>query len=230
MAKMLKKSAAAKPAPAPKSLLNVVDCEQGSGEWFAARLGLPTASNFGIVMSEGRDGGPSLTRANLLHQLAGEIITGEPAEETYRSRAMDRGKEMEADALADYERRKGVEIKRVGFGVNFAGLKRCGASPDGLVGFDGAVETKTMRPDLMIPLLLRGSPMPPEHRAQVQGVIHVFEIDWCDLKVFWPRMPDYTVRIYRDDAYIRELSEQIERFNYDLSKLVEKLRNMGAGS
>jgi hypothetical protein len=217
-----------KAPPAPKSLLTIIDVEQGGADWFQARLGLPTASHFATIMADGRDGGESMTRTQYLHRLAGEIITERPAEETFKSRAMERGKEMEPEAIADYERRKGVTIRRVGLGINFADLHRCGASPDGLVGFDGGLETKTMRPDLMIPRLMKSSAMPPEHRAQVQGNMHVFERDWWDFKIFYSRMPDFTVRVFRDDVYIRELDNAIQTFQHDLKRLVEQLRKMGA--
>ncbi len=210
-----------------KSLLAFVDEPQGSDGWFQARLGLPTASHFGVIMAQGQDG-PALTRTQYLYRLAGEQITGIVAEETLKSRAIDRGKEMEPQAIADYERRKGVEIRRVGLAVNFSGLRRCGASPDGLIGFDGGVEIKTTRPDLMIPLLLKGAAMPAEHRAQVQGNMHVLERDWFDFKIYYTGMPDFTVTVRRDDAYIKQLDNQIQTFNWDLQKLVEKLRSMGA--
>ncbi len=209
------------------SLLTVVDVEQGSPDWFKARLGLPTASHFAAIMAQGQDG-PALTRTDYLRRLAGEIITERPAEETFRSRAMERGKEMEPEAIADYEARRGVQVRRVGLGINFSGLRRCGASPDGLVGFDAGLETKTMRPDLMIALLEDGARMPGEHRAQVQGNMHVFERDRWDFKIFWPKMPDFTVTVFRDDAYIKQLDNQIQVFNWELKKLVEKLRAMGA--
>lgn len=213
----------------PASLLTVHTDPQGSDEWFKARLGLPTASMFSVIMAEGKDGGDSMTRQQYLYRLAGEQITGEQAEETFKSRAMERGKEMEPLAVEDYEHRTGRKVTRVGFASNFSGLKRCGASADGLVGFDGGVETKTMRPDLMIPLLVRGARMPAEHRAQVHGNMMVWERDWWDFKIFWPAMPDFTVRVDRDDTYIKQLHGEIERFNYELKKLVEQLRNMGAG-
>jgi hypothetical protein len=139
---------------------------------------------------------------------------------------MERGKEMEPEAIADHERRRGVEIVRVGLGVNFSGLKRCGASPDGLIGFGSGLETKTMRPDLMIPLIEKGAPrLSPEHRAQVHGNMLVFERDSWDFKIFYPGMPDYTVTVQRDDAYIREMHNQIEIFNHELKQLVARLRN-----
>lgn len=213
---------------APKSELVILDVVQGSPEWFEARMGLPSASNFSTVMAQGRDGDKSLTRTEYLYRLAGEIITERPAEETFKSRAMERGKEMEPEAIADYEGRKKVQVRRIGLAINFSELKRCCASPDGIVGFDGGLETKTMRPDLMIPLLLKGAAMPSDHRAQVQGNMLVLERDFWDFKIFWPKMPDFTVRIFRDDTYIKELGNQIQIFNHDLKRLVEKLRAMGA--
>lgn len=217
-----------KPKSAPKSELVVLGVEQGSPEWFEARRGIPSASKFGTIMASGKDGGESITRLEYLRRLAGEVITGRLAEETFRSSAMERGKEMEPEAVAHYEKRRSVEVQRVGLGINFSGLKKCCASPDGLVGFDGGLETKTMRPDKMIPLLERGATLQPEHRAQVFGNMLVFERDWWDFKIFYPGMPPFEVRVLRDERYIAELHNAIQIFNHDLKTLVERLRKMGA--
>jgi hypothetical protein len=218
-----------KPA-APKSGLVILDVEQGSDSWFEARRGIPSASNFSVIMAQGKDGGESITRLEYLRRLAGEIITGRLAEQTFKSSAMERGKEMEPEAVKHYEDKAGLAVQRVGLGINFAGLKRCCASPDGLIGFDSGLETKTMRPDKMIPLLERGAGLLPEHRAQVFGNMLVFERDSWVFKIFYPGMPRYEVTVIRDEKYIRELHNQIEIFNHDLSNLVAKLRSMGVGS
>lgn len=227
---MTKKMTKAKATPEPVSELEIFyDIEQGSDEWFEVRKGIPTASNFATVMAEGRDGGPSLTRTKYLYRLAGEIITGLPAEDGYRSVAMDRGIAMEDEARQSYCRRKNVEPRRIGFGRNFSGLRRCGASPDSLIGFDGGLEIKTARPDILIPMLLQPARMPPEHRYQVHGSIYVFERDWWDVTVYADsKLAAMDVRVYRDDALCKELDEGIQRFNWDLQKLVERLRKMGA--
>lgn len=221
------RTAAKAPKP-PKSLLKVYDDPQGSEEWFKARLGIPTASMFATIMAEGADGGDSMTRQQYLYRLAGEVVTGQQAEETFKSRAMERGKEMEPLAIEDYERRTGRAVTRVGFATNFEGLKLCGASADGLVGFDGGIETKTCRADLMIGLLERGVRALPQHRPQVMGNMLVWEREWWDLKIFWPGLPDFTVRIFRDDTYIKRLHDEVQRFNYDLKQLVERMKRMGA--
>jgi hypothetical protein len=214
--------------PEPKSELVILDVVQGSTEWFEARKGIPSASKFGTIMASGKDGSESITRLEYLRRLAGEVITGRVAEETFKSGAMERGKEMEPRAIADYERRRNVTVQRVGLGINFSGLKKCCASPDGLVGFDGGLETKTMRPDKMIPLLERGATMQPEHRAQVFGNMLVFERDWWDFKIFYEGMPPLEVKVRRDEAYIRELHNGIQIFNHDLQTMVAKLKAMGA--
>ena len=219
------KKAASKP-PTPVSQLQIFNCDQNSDEWFELRLGLATASNFATIMASGKDGGPSLTRAKLLHRLAGEIITGEPTEE-FRNGAMERGKMLEAEARESYVRRKNVDVRQIGFARNFTELKLCGASPDALIGFDGGLEIKTIRADLLIPLLKNPTSAGSEHRAQVQGNMMVLEREWWDLSLYaHSKMPALDIRIYRDDKYIAELSNQIERFNWDLKQLVESLRKM----
>ena len=78
----------------------------------------------------------------------------------------------------------------------------------------------------MIPLLLKGARMIPAHKAQVQGNIWVCERDWWDLSLFYPRMPKFIVKCDRDEKYVRDLSDAVERFNHDLKTLVEQLRRM----
>jgi hypothetical protein len=225
---MTSKKTAAPVKADPVSEMVVFDVEQGTDEWFECRLGLATASVFSTVMAQGKDGGLSLTRTKLLHKLAGEQVTGALSADDYRSAAMDRGNAMEPLALESYARRKNVEVRRVGFVRNFSGLKVCGASPDGLIGFDGGVEVKTAAPHVLIPMLQRPA-LPAEHRAQVQGNLWVCERDWWDVTVYChAAMPAVDVRVYRDEAYIKELSDQVERFNYELKGLVERLKKMGA--
>jgi hypothetical protein len=152
----------------------IIECEQGTPEWLAARVGIPTASEFSTVMAKGKDGGKSLTRKTYMLKLAGEILTGEPME-SYSNQHMERGKEQEAEAREAYELMKDADCQQVGFIVN--GDKGC--SPDSLIGEDGALEIKTALPHIQVERLLKGD-LPAEHRAQVQGVMWVAERQWLD--------------------------------------------------
>jgi len=221
--------AAAKQAVMPKSTVEIFDdVEQLSEEWFGLRLGLPTASNFATIMASGRDGGDSKTRTKLLYDLAGELLTGLPAE-GYSNFAMERGKQMEAAAREQYMRTHFDDVRRVGFIRNkLPNGRHVGASPDALVGAARALEIKTMIPRLMIEQLVKGAGMPPEHRAQIQGTMWVGELEAVDLILFYQGMPvTPKFSVARDDAYIKEISNAIEIFDHELHKLVAKIRAMG---
>jgi hypothetical protein len=220
---------AATKKPEPKSLLTIIDCVQGSELWHREKIGIPSASNFATIMASGRDGGASVTRTKLLHRMATEVITGEPVAEGFKSAAMERGNQMEAEVRESYSKRKNVEVQQVGFAKNFAGLMHAGASPDGLLGFDGGLEIKTAEGHVLIPLLDRPQSAVMDHRWQIQGNMWIFERNWWDLCVYChPKMPKVDVRIDRDEAMIRQISEQVQTFNFDLKRLIEKLRSMGA--
>lgn len=197
--------------------LEIINCEQGKPEWFAARCGLPTASMFSAILAKGE----GKTRKAYLHKLAAEIITGEPGE-SFQSQAMERGKIMEDEARDLYAFVHDAPIQRVGFLRN--GNKGC--SPDSLVGTRGGLEIKTQRADLLVETLL-ASRLPPEHKAQVQGNLWVSEREWWDFVGFWPKMPLFETRVYRDEPYIANLSGEVDRFNDELGALVERIRAYG---
>jgi hypothetical protein len=206
-------------------LIEILDCEQNSEAWLRARLGLPTASMFATIMAKGKGGGESLTRKTYLYKLAGEIITGEPTE-NYTNGYMERGHALEGEARDMYSFMADVEPQRVGFIKN--GDKGC--SPDSLIGDDGALEIKTKAPHMLIETLFREDGIPPEHVAQVQGVMWVAERDWLDFVAYFPRMPLFKRRVRRDNGYIANLAGEVARFNDELAAIVERLRNYGVAA
>jgi hypothetical protein len=74
---------------------------------------------------------------------------------------------------------------------------------------------------------LRGD-FPPEHKAQCQGALWVAEREWIDLAVFWPKMPLFVQRAYRDEAYIASLRTAVAAFGEELAETVERVRKYGA--
>lgn len=199
-------------------MLEIIACEQNSPEWLAARLGIPTASMFATVLAKGRGGGDSKTRTDYLHKLAGEIITGQPAE-NFTNAHTERGHAMEPEARAAYAFMSDAEPEPVGFIRN----GRAGASPDSLIGATGLLEIKTKLPHRLIEAMVRES-FPPEHNAQVQGQLWVAEREWCDLAIFWPGLPLVTYRAERDEAFIAKLAEGVEAFTAELDEVVARVR------
>ncbi|NTS31311.1 YqaJ viral recombinase family protein [Phyllobacterium sp. BT25] len=198
-------------------MIEIIDCDQNSPEWYQARCGIPTASNFATIMAKGE----GKVRRTYLLKLAGEILTGEPSE-GYTNAHMERGHEMEPEARSQYAFLTGAELTQVGFVRN--GAK--GASPDSLIGNNGVGEFKTKLPHLLIEVLLKDQ-FPPEHRAQCQGALWVCEREWVDIACYWPKLPLFVKRAYRDDVYIKQIADEVDRFNADLADTVELVRRYG---
>lgn len=202
--------------------VHIIDCEQNSQEWYDARRGIPTASEFAAIMSNGRGKAESLTRRTYLNKLAGEILTGEgmPHVSTFD---MERGKAMEAEARKLYAFMTDSEPRQVGFIRN--GDK--GASPDSLILTDGGLEIKTKLPHLQIDVLRRDE-LPDDHKAQVFGSMWVAEREWWDFVSYWPSLPVFIKRVYRDEAYIKEIATAVDIFNEELARVVDEIRNYGS--
>lgn len=200
--------------------MKIHDVIQGSPAWLQIRLGIPTASIFSSILAKGE----GKMRRSVLLRLAAERITGEPVE-TYNNFNTDRGHEMEPEARKLYAFLADEPVTQVGFIRDDA--KGAGCSPDGLVGENGALEIKSAFPHILIDKI-DADKFPPEHKAQCQGVLWVAEREWIDLLVYWPGMPAFQKRSYRDEAYIATLASEVARFNDDLAELVEKVRRYGA--
>jgi hypothetical protein len=204
--------------------IEIFDCEQGSEAWYACRLGIPTASCFDKVLAKPQKGkSVSLTRSRYLDDLAGELITQEPAY-SYSSDHMERGKEQEAEARNLYSFAEEVDLRQVGFIRN--NTLKAGCSPDALIGEDGGLEIKTKLPALLIACRRAGG-VPPEHKAQTQGFLLITGREWIDLFIYCRKMKPYIVRVYRDEVYIADLKVALECFNEELARVVERERGIG---
>lgn len=202
--------------------MQIIDCVQGSPEWFAARAGIPTASEFHTVMAVGPKGGKSVGRVDYLNKLAGEILTGEPMA-SYVNADMERGKLMEDEARDLYAFQTGISPQRIGF--IRSGDK--GASPDSLIGTDGGLEIKSAAAHVQIKRLLADE-LPSEHKAQVHGNMWVAKREWWDFASYCPKLPLFIKKVYRDEDYIKKIAQEVDLFNIELRQTVEYIRRYGA--
>lgn len=198
--------------------LQVFDCEQGTPEWYAARAGIPTASEFDTVLAKGKGGGESKTRRTYMLKLIGERLTGAPMY-SHSNEHMERGKEMEAEARNLYAMVSDLEPVQIGF------MRRgdAGASPDSLVGDTGLLEIKTKLAHLQLDVLLTDE-LPSEHRAQCQGQLWIAEREWVDFVSYWPGLPLFSKRVFRDEDYIKRLAEAVRVFNEEMEETIAKVQ------
>lgn len=205
----------------------LVDCKQGSREWFDVRKGIPTASCFARFLKA--DGKPSAGKERLSYmcELLAERLTGEQTEH-YTSDAMVRGQMQEPRARAWYEVSTGTTVKQVGFCyANEA--RRYGCSPDGLV-YDGerlvrGMEIKVPLRHTQIRYLLNGV-MPEEYVLQVQGSMWVCGLREWDFISYAPEssIPNLVLTIPADDAIHAAMEQAVPAFCAELDIAEAKLR------
>lgn len=200
----------------------ILDCEQYSPEWWAARVGIPSASCFDQIVCN--DGKPSKQRRKYLLTLAGERLLGEKAE-TYQSAVMVRGMEMEAEARAFYEFSRNVEIRTVG--VAFRDENRTVAcSPDGLVSGCGGLEIKCPSLHTHVEYLLNNKKLLSEYFQQVQGSLWVTGREWWDLMSYFPGLPPVILRVEPDKEFQANLGRELHVFCDELEQITKQLREL----
>jgi putative phage-type endonuclease len=197
--------------------------EQGTEEWFAARLGKATASRIADIMATTKTG-PGAARKNYAAELVAERLTGSPTE-TFSSAAMAWGKDREPQARANYTLVTGLLVEEIGF-VDHPVIAMSGASPDGLIGADGLVEIKCPNTATHIETLLGGKP-DGKYVKQMMWQMACTGRAWCDFVSFDPRLPDdmqlFIQRIPRDGAMIAEIEDAVRGFLREVDETVDAL-------
>ena len=189
--------------------MQIINCKQNTEEWYQARLGIPTASNFTkIVTSKGEK---SKTFKDYAFQVASELLTTEQ-EEIYKSDAMQRGNDLEDEARQAYQEETFNIVNEIGF----IKCNHYGYSPDGLIGDDGLIEIKCPKQNTHMKYL-HNRALPSIYKAQVQGGLLATNRKWCDFVSYHPNFIDdarlLIVRVFKDDDFIKSLNQLLVEFN-----------------
>ena len=197
--------------------MKIIECEQNTSEWFDAKRGVPSASNFSKIITN--DGKPSKQRTKYMYKLAGEKVSGYSSE-SYQNFAMLRGIETEAEARQFYEISTGKEVKQVGFCVNEDPLY--GTSPDGLVNDDAVLEIKCPLVETHVGYLLKNE-LPSEYFSQIQGQLLVTERSYCDFLSYYPGLRPLLIRVERDEKFLQALEIELKLFCMELNKTIARI-------
>lgn len=179
--------------------LEIIECEQRSDAWYAARRGLITASVVGQLVTPTLKVANNDTSRGVIAQLVAERITGE-VEESYMNRDMERGMLYEPVIRDRYAEITKQTVTEVGFMVRtLPGGARLGYSPDGLVGDVGCIEIKAPRSKGHVQTVLADE-VPSQYVAQCQTALLVSGREWCDyLSAAAGRL--YPKRVFPDPAW-----------------------------
>jgi putative phage-type endonuclease len=197
------------------------DIEQGTEEWLRLRLGVPTTSNFGKIITP--TGKKSSSASGYINKLLAELMTGkqEYFKKTY---PMQRGNDLEPEAVRYYEHYTGRQCREVGFVTTRDG--RIGCSPDRLVGKDGLLEVKCPLDTKHVDNLRSGK-IDSQYIPQVQGQMLLTDRKWCDWISYHPDMPASIVRVERDEEYIAKIVEYLDEFLGEMDEVLEMWEGRG---
>lgn len=190
--------------------LITLDCEQGSEEWLAARLGIPTATGFeNIVTATGKK---SASYIKYMAELIEESILG--GGDTFKSGFMERGNQLEPQARAAYEFLTGNDVIQVG-GVYLNEDREVMVSPDGLIpSLKKGLEIKCPKMSTHIRYLLEGG-VPAEYVIQVQANLWVTGYETWDFVSYYPEYQKQTLYLFtaaRDEKLMKAFDEHIPQF------------------
>jgi hypothetical protein len=197
----------------------IIESDQRSDEWRAARAGRLTGSRASDMLATIRTG-EAAARRDLRLQLVCERLTGRPQDDAYINKEMQRGIDMEPVALGEYEIATGLVVRRTGFlrGDDYM----VGCSLDGDIDdFNGVLELKCPKSATHL-LYIRGGVVPSEHLPQLRHNVWVTGAQWADFVSFDDRFPPelqfFRARVTRDQLKIDEYEkaalaflEEVER-------------------
>jgi len=199
----------------------IKDIEQGSQEWLSLRLGIATASNFNkIITSTGKE---SSQLKQYAFDLASDYFLTEP-ESTFKSEAMQRGNDLEAEAKNYYSLLTDMEVEE----VTFIKKDQIGYSPDGLISSNGLIEIKCPLKKNHLKYLIDNK-LPTDYVAQVQGGLYISGREYCDFISYHPLFQEdkkmLIVRVERDEEFINKLDTLLEKTIELKQEFINKINN-----
>lgn len=213
----------------------IIDCEQRSQSWKAARAGRVTGTCAEAILAKGRKAGEeSVQRRDLRVRLALERLNGVPIEDGYTNTWMQWGVDKEADAFAAYEAATGHLVRRTGFLAHTE--LPIGCSLDGDIDeFTGLVSLKAPKSATHRGYLFDPQQLVADHVKQTLHELLVSDAQWSDFVSFDPRYPEplqlVIVRVTREQAapdlaayelamrqFLREVDDELSALQALLAK------------
>jgi len=223
--------------------MKIFKMQQVTPEWYEARRGVPTASEFGRICTPAK-GEPSKQMEEYACELVGDLVCLNPAYFTEKggpvnSYAIQNGLNLEPHARRWLAFDAGLDVHEVGFCMNDDFTLGC--SPDGLLGLtiaqesggtwnghpwyegtaEAVVELKCPLPKTQAQYLLRGE-LPVEYRPQVHGHLLVTGAKYVEFVSYSDTLAPLRVRV-EPDAYTEKLRAALVEFSRVFADVRHKL-------
>jgi hypothetical protein len=191
--------------------------EQRSVEWFNVRCGVITGS--AIMRLITRTGKSCAQADGYINELLAEKLTGH-VEESFVSFAMQRGIDMEPEALASYMAHTNQQVKAVGFVKH--NEYEIGCSPDG-IGEDRGVEIKVPMPHNHVSYL-RANKCPDKYYGQVQMCMWLTGKKLWDFYSYSDVMRPLSITVPYDPEWISKMVEIVIPIHDEIQKLYQQFK------
>jgi len=211
------------------SRFTIVDAEQRSEMWFAARVGRATGSYADCVTAQGKKANEeAVTHRDYRVRLALERITGKSQEDDYLSSDMRRGMELEPEAILAYEAFTGNIVRRTGFLTMTEHMVGCSLDFD-INNFEGFGELKCPKAAIHLEYI-KARRVPPAYVKQVTHNLWVTGAQWCDFVSYNNEFPEeqqtFVVRAYRNEFDIAAYEMALQRFLAEVNITVKEIREL----
>lgn len=205
----------------------IIDAEQRSPDWFAARAGRLTGSRAADMLATIKSG-EAAARRDYRMQLVCERLTGHSQEDGFVNAAMQRGIDMEPLAFAAYEAVTGNVAVRTGFLSHDKNLAGC--SLDGHVdAFKGIVELKCPKSATHLKYLREGG-VPKDYLPQLTHNAWITGCEWVDFLSYDDRFPPelqvFYVRVLAKDLDIPAYEAAALKFLAEVETEVNSIKNL----
>lgn len=207
--------------------MKIIECVQSSPEWWEARRGLPTASDFDSIMTPAKQQ-PSASQQKYIAKLIGDITDLSPtyfSQQGFRNAETDYGQQTEGEARRFYEKEasdkagRPIKVRQVGFCLHDSG--DFGASPDGLIEEEGTLELKCPARKTHYLYLMNGT-LPLAYKNQVHGQLIVTGRPWADFMSYCVGERPLIIRVVPDD-YTIKLRANLKIFVQKFKEAKERL-------
>jgi predicted phage-related endonuclease len=211
--------------------VTVLTCEQRSPEWFKARAGRLTGSVACDMLAKIKSG-EAAARRDLRVQLVCERLTGQPADDSYINKEMQRGIDLEPAAFGAYEALTGNMVERSGF-ISCDEIM-AGCSLDGHVdSMRGIIEIKCPKSATHL-RYLRGGIVPTDYLPQIRHNVWVSGAQWADFVSFDDRFPEdlqlFVARISRSVLALEEYEAEVLKFLQEVDAETAAVRGLRAAA
>lgn len=199
------------------------DIEQGTDQWYKARIVMLTASHAQAIASNGKG-----LETEVMRLMQEYYSNSEP--ENYTSQAMQHGIDSESSAAFLYSVETGYSCIKSPFFVYDKYPDYVGGSPDLLVNDNGLAEIKCPADKGYFDYLLSGK-IPTNYEWQMQMQLLITGREWCDYVVYNENYSKKLIikRIEPNQEKFDKLEKGFESGIQMIKDIVQKMESINEG-